>query len=132
MITFQPPEPAAIDAALAHGVDWKPAYTYVANLAGLFLETRGPRSKPLGTAELVERLYPVAAARGEEGTHARQRMFKALAALARRDLASYASRGAVRVNGFGRGVKPWVWHPPTEPNPEAIKPPTCPHCGEPI
>ena len=119
--------PAEWNAALAPDVPWRDAYATVAREARQFL-VHTPFEN-LSTTELVDKLYPEALARGE-GITVRKRIFKALGILAKRDLADCATRGAERRVKFNpKPIRPWIWHSPAEPNPEAIQPPTCPHCG---
>lgn len=82
----------------------------------------------LSTTALVELLYPVQFAVGG-GRAARNRIFKALAALATRGLAEYTTRGEpVKIKRLGKLARPWLWHAPRAQ--AAEEPNCCPHCGE--
>lgn len=101
-------------------VHWAEAYPCVEREARRYLADHIPHE--LSTAKLVDALHPWPGG-------ARDRIFKALAALATRELADCCTRGPAKVNRFKGEVMPWVWHAPTTPNVEAVIEPTCPHCG---
>jgi len=120
--------PPEWNVLLAPTVSWQQCYAIVAKEARAYLEIEAPSG--LGTAGLVEGLYPIALARGA-GYKARARLFKALAALADHDLKDCCTRGEGRP-GKGRMnktmVRPIYWHAPKAM--EACQ--ICPHCGEQI
>ena len=117
--------PSYWNAVLAPDVNWRTAYAEISREARNFL---AGRAEQFSTTELVDRLYPEAAARGE-GITARNRIFAGLAASATRSLADCATRGP-EVKRMGRKVRPWVWHAPGDPNPESLATAkVCPHCG---
>lgn len=120
------------EKALAPDVEWREAYAYVAEYTRTILT--GYDGPDLTTGQLVERMWPKAP--GDPG-YQRQRLFKALMALAPRGLADCCHRGAERPRGHFGGkagkvkpiVRPWLWHAPGERHFEAVMRPTCPHCG---
>lgn len=115
--------PAEWNRDLAANVPWQSAYATVEREAKAFLTASVlADATPLGTAALVEHLYPAAAVRGEEGVAARNRIFKALDALTGYGLRDYCSRGEPRLNHAKKTVRPWLWHGPRER-------PKCPTCG---
>ena len=116
---------------LRREVHWKDAYAFVERHARHFLESE-PTGKNWTTTELVEFLYPWGVEPNDpEEHHVRQRIFKALAALATRGLSDCASRGTPRQLGQldAKGtpevktIRPWLWHSPTSPNPESVAKP---------
>jgi hypothetical protein len=68
-----------------------------------------PANAPLSTNDLVERLYPDKLVRGAEGSSARQRLFRALAACAEHGLATCVSRAPAEVNSYGGTMQRRVW-----------------------
>lgn len=115
---------------LAPAKPWQTAYAAVEQYARAHLLANPCFDAGCSTEELVEALYPSRLAIGD-GILARRRIYKALAALATRGLADCATRGPERkLNKIGAKIKPWLWHEPTTPNPEAqAGKNTCPHCG---
>lgn len=105
---------------LAPEVHWRDAYPIV-EAAVKALLTANPKYKglELTTTELVEALYPEEEARGN-GAAARQRIFRALEALADHGLKHWHYRGPPRMTRAGQ-VRPRVWH--------AERKPICPNCG---
>lgn len=98
------------DRLLAPEIEWQRAYRSVGSEAKRVLDAL-PFAATLTTAELVEALYPQQYARDKAGLDARQRIFRALAAMATRDLARYASRGEPRqLKKLKKVVRPWIWH----------------------
>lgn len=120
--------PAQWAEALRPAVPWQAAYKVVAEVTRALLAAEPGGDHYLTTSDLVERLFPEHLARGE-GITARRRMFSALAALAKHDLADCATRGPARkMKHLGKMVHPWHWHRPVEKPAE----PCCPTCGQPI
>lgn len=118
--------------ALAPSVPWQVAYKAVADVAKRLLDVEGAEFEGAGltTAQLVEALYPERYAVGE-GITARSRIYKALAAMAKHDLAAYCSKGDARpLKHTKKLVKPWIWHAPRVVVEKPVR--TCPHCGEEI
>lgn len=115
---------------LAPSVEWREAYAHVEREARSYLSGFG--EDWCTTMDLAEALFPEALARGE-GITARKRIYKALAALATRQLADCCTRGELRKLKHGtKMVRPWLWHAPgvefnSEYQPD--KQSTCPHCG---
>lgn len=124
--------PLAWATILAPSQHWRECYPIVAGEARRVLKTLGP-DQSISTAHLVDQFLPESVIRGAEQVDARQRMFRALMALAVHDLSDCASRGPEERNSFGV-MRRWNWHTPTEPNPDAKLPGrrTCPHCGGPL
>jgi len=105
---------------------WKKSYPVVQNAARELLDTL-PEGKCLNTTELVEVLYPDAAARGDAILR-RKRMFKALrAGLEIGTMGGYWSPGSGR-RYMGRTIYPPMWHKrdPRVPGPNEVE---CPICG---
>lgn len=117
--------PAEWNRDLAATVPWEPAYATVEREAKAFLSGSVLADSDCGTAELVEHLYPLNLARGEDGVYARNRIFKALDALAKHGLRDYCHKGEPRLNKAKKMSRPWLWHGPRER-------PKCPTCGRPI
>lgn len=115
------PSPAEYwNPRLAPGVSRRDAYEAVSVAVRAMLSAHPQfKNSESTTTEVVEALYPEAEARGD-GIAARQVIFKALAALAERDLKDCCYKGPPRRAKFGM-IRPWVWHAPRRP--------TCPHCG---
>lgn len=107
------------NAILAPDRKWQDAYAGVEEEVKAFIETQ---VSPLTTADLVERLYPEAAARGE-GITARKRIYSALEALAKHGLKDYWEPGEARPLKHNKSklVTPKLWRAPP------VK--LCPHCG---
>lgn len=119
--------PADWNAALAPHVGWQAAYGTVENAVKLAFASPVLDGQTLSTSALVEALYPEQFARGE-GITARKRIYKALAALATRGLAAYATRGPERLlKHTNKLVRPWLWH-----SAAPIEVAKCPHCGKEI
>ncbi len=79
------------------------------------------REEPITTAQLGERLYPVALAK-KDGIYARKRMFEVLCYAASRDLADCAVRGPQRrMKGRARTIRPWLWAQSGDRNREAME-----------
>lgn len=116
--------PAEWNRDLGAGVPWEPAYAVVEREAKAFLAASVLADSDIGTAELVERLYPMNLARGEDGVFARNRIFKALDALTKHGLRDYCHKGEPRLNKAKKMARPWLWHGPRER-------PKCPTCGRP-
>lgn len=116
------------DTELAAHVPWKKAYAFVERETRGWLIDYAIGREPLSTDQLVEKLYPEKLARGD-GILARQRIYKALAALATRELADCARRGET-FKRFGKERKRWTWiYPQVEMNDEYQPRALCPHCG---
>lgn len=118
------------NAQLHKDVPWQQAYASVeAAVIGL-MATPAMAERRLTTNELVEALYPESLARGD-GIDARNRIYKALMALAPRGLACYASRGEERKRAHSNiKIRPWIWHAASQPNTEHMQ--RCPKCGQEI
>ncbi|MDR3562067.1 MAG: hypothetical protein P4N59_11615 [Negativicutes bacterium] len=114
----------SLDRPLLLAAEWQVAYPHVANVVREYLSTL-PVYEMLSTDELVEHLIPPASCRGDDVT-VRNRVYKALAALATHDLADCATRGPERrMAKLGKNIRPWLWHAPVPLEPGTI---TCPHC----
>lgn len=97
---------------LAPAVPWQEAYSYVGAAARGLLDrpiADAPRTS-YTTTELVEELFPRVLARGD-GITARQRIFKALKALEKHELAPYCSKGEPRnLPRLKTLITPTIWH----------------------
>lgn len=116
------PTPAEWNVWLARHVPWDEAYAKVEEHARNVL-SNVPAEDPMGTTELVERLYPEAHCR-TDGIEARKRIFNALYALGPRSMADCATKGEERtMRGYGgrRTIRPWLWHMPGTPNRESVE-----------
>ena len=118
--------PADWNKLLAPEMHWKRAYPLVERAVREFLTDRW---EDMGTADLVEALYPVAQARGDAGMAARKRLIKALLTLAQHGLCDCASKGPHK-HRYGKDVKPWRWHAST--TPKVHEPEVCPCCKRPL
>lgn len=103
-------------AALHPGNSWEIAYPVVEHETRALLEreTQHTADNPQwSTTELVEALWPEETARGDMILR-RQRLFKALAALAEHALSDCATKGEEQRSKFGAGrtIRPWLWHKP--------------------
>lgn len=124
--------------AMADTVPWQVCYPEVARITRAWLAA-SPVAEidTLSSQELVEAMFPENLAVGP-GITARRRIFKALMALATRDLHDCCTRGPKQKmfqgGKSGPAIHPWRWHAPrkdaTKPNVERIV--RCPHCGEEI
>jgi hypothetical protein len=115
--------PTEWNAILSPSQHWKEAYPKVERRVR---EHLADQWEDFTTAELVERLYPVAQARGDVGLAARQRLFKALMTLATHGLADCASKSKIAKRVAGQQVYGWRWHASTTPSVHA--PEVCPCC----
>lgn len=115
---------------LAPDEPWQKAYAVVATEARAMLSDNVLfAGKEVSTGVLADSLFPVTFARGD-GILARRRLFRALLALAPRELADCCHRGeAKRMRHSTRLIRPWIWHAPRERNSEAEELRACPHCG---
>lgn len=111
---------------LKRSQSWEAAYSVVEMAAHAYLFTANARD--MSTADLVEVLYPEAEARGEDGIWERNRVFKALNALATHGLKDCARRGPAKTNRFGSLVRPWLWSAPGDVSVEKV----CPTCKRPL
>lgn len=118
-------------AKLDRASPWQDAYAFVEQEARSYLAGFPPERR-IATEQLVESLFSEKLARGP-AAYVRQRIFKALAALATRGLADCVRRGVEKQNRMGQTIRPWTWGAPqVEFNPEYEVPRTvkaCPHCG---
>lgn len=118
------------DNLLKADVPWQQAYASVETAVLALMATPAMAGRQLTTNELVEAIYPESLARGD-GILARNRIYKALMALAPRGLACYASRGEERKRAHSNiKIRPWVWHAAGQPNTEHMQ--RCPKCGQEI
>jgi hypothetical protein len=107
-----PTQAPAWDLALGPHADWKDAYAFVEErVKYLFDKLGNPRR--FGTDELVEFLYPLDRARGP-GITARKRIYTALRALAKHQLAAYCEPGQPRPlkHNPKKLVTPLIWRAP--------------------
>jgi hypothetical protein len=114
------------NAVLAPAISWRDAYKDVEQQTRSMLGTLRD-GDTISSADLVEALYPVEAARGEDALKARTRIFKALSALAERGLGDCCTRGEPVKRRFGM-IRPWRWHAPVPGRAVAI----CAGCGRPL
>lgn len=113
------------NAGLAPDIGWQIAYAVVEReVKALFAANPLYEHDTIGTSELVEALYPETYVRSDEARAARQRIFKALQALATRGLSAYAFQGPEKLNRMKVRVRPWFWRAPppvvVEPDPRDI------------
>lgn len=100
-----------LSAALHPGNEWSIAYPVVAHEARLLLEGTG-EALLWTTEDVVNTLWPEALARGDMILR-RQRLYKALAALAEHELSDCCTKGPERrLKHGGKMVRPWLWHKP--------------------
>ncbi len=102
--------------AMHPSVPAKQAYEDIATAARKILTSA---KKSISTSELVEKIFPSKEATSPVRRAARDRIFKAMQALAVHELADCAERGPARKNTYGKMIKPWLWHAPSASNGEA-------------
>ena len=99
---------------LAPDQTWKVAYPKVAGHVRRYLEANVVRPATIDTTTLAERLFAKENATTEAGKAARIRLFAALQALARHDLADCVSKGEPRKGSFGKMGRPTLWGAPSD------------------
>lgn len=103
----------SLAAALHPANGWEVAYPVVAHEARAMLDSGDEGDNQMWTTEeTVEALWPEALARGEMILR-RQRLYKALAALAEHELSDCCTKGPERkLKHGGKMIRPWLWHKP--------------------
>jgi hypothetical protein len=108
---------------LNQAVPWQECYAKVAEAARQYLDGLD-EWEVLSTSEMADVLLP--AVKNRENAAARTRLFKALAALPKHEMAGYCSRGpATWVAAYAKTIQPWRWH-----RPKPIE--CCPACHRPL
>lgn len=114
-----------IIAELAPSVPWQQAYKSIAVRVIEYFEDNPDAL--ISSTDLGEALFPLREARGPEIT-IRQRVFKALAALAEHELKHYATQSTLAKQLYGKSYYPTNWHAPKDGPVELC----CPHCKRPF
>ena len=97
---------------LAPDEPWETAYPIVAKHVRKLLETDYQAPLSIDTTTLGNRLFPKEDAETGEHKAARARLYSALKALARHDLAACARKGRARKGSFGKIGRPTLWSSP--------------------
>jgi len=101
---------AGWEAVLAPAVHWKRCYPAVTEIVRA--ELSAWKGDPLYASELVERLWPAVDCVSDARRRMRQRLFKALRAVAEHDLRDWCRLTGETHLYMGRRIEVWKWFDP--------------------